>query len=310
LLVLRNTLTGPALTTKIRQKGSTSNTTYYFSQDHLGSTTALTGTTGKLVERINYDSYGNSTGSTRTRYGFTGRERDQVTAMLYYRARFYDPQLGRFITEDPVGFAGGRNWYAYVSNDPANLTDPAGLWETDAHNEIIDQAFARCLSGGQRAQLKDSSRWMDRLDNQGAENAYQHGMSAQWETPDFARNAANKWIGDRQGAARKAFPNGCKDGYGKIPWNALWEFGKALHTLTDMTSPSHVGFQVWHDPPFPTGNLLDIARYELYGAYAGIHHFRETRGDLLGDPSRLQMIKKMARDEFAKTFGDCGCCVD
>src|SRR6266480_7853238 len=106
---------------KIRQKGSTSSTTYYFSQDHLGSTTALTGTTGKLVERITYDGYGNSADSARTRYGYTGRERDQLSGQLYYRARFYDPQLGRFISEDPIGFTGGDvNLYAYVLNNPAN----------------------------------------------------------------------------------------------------------------------------------------------------------------------------------------------
>jgi RHS repeat-associated protein len=63
----------------------------------------LTGTTGKLVERVTYDAYGNSAGSTRTRYGFTGRERDPLTGLLYYRARFYDPQLGRFVSEDPIG---------------------------------------------------------------------------------------------------------------------------------------------------------------------------------------------------------------
>ncbi|MFN2500244.1 MAG: RHS repeat-associated core domain-containing protein, partial [Pyrinomonadaceae bacterium] len=84
--------------------------------DHLGSTTALTGTTGKLVERITYDAYGNSAGSTRTRYGYTGRERDPLINLMYYRARFYDPQLGRFISEDPMGLAAGLNFFSYVGN--------------------------------------------------------------------------------------------------------------------------------------------------------------------------------------------------
>ncbi len=124
-------LNGPGIDNKIRQKGSSTSTTYYFSQDHLGSPTALTGTTGKLVERITYDAYGNSAGSTRTRYGFTGRERDLLTGLLYYRARFYDPQLGRFISEDPIGLAGGINSFAYVGNNPVLYRDPSGLCPQD-----------------------------------------------------------------------------------------------------------------------------------------------------------------------------------
>jgi RHS repeat-associated protein len=120
-------LNGPGIDNKIRQKGSSTTTTYYFSQDHLGSTTALTGTTGKLVERITYDGYGNSAGSTRTRYGFTGRERDQLSGLLYFRARFYDPQVGRFISEDQIGLAGGINQFGYVQGNPINAIDPSGL---------------------------------------------------------------------------------------------------------------------------------------------------------------------------------------
>ena len=121
-------LNGPGIDNKIRQKGSSTSTTYYFSQDHLGSTAALTGTTGKLVERTTYDAYGDSSGSTKTRYGFTGRERDSLTGMLYYRARWYDAQLGRFISEDPIGFeGGGANLYAYVENSPVVDIDPEGL---------------------------------------------------------------------------------------------------------------------------------------------------------------------------------------
>ncbi len=93
----------------------------------------MTNTNGGLVERENYDAYGNSAGSTRTRYGFTGRERDSLTGLLYYRARWYDPQLGRFISEDPIGLGGGINQFAYVSNNPQNATDPSGLYEIDVH---------------------------------------------------------------------------------------------------------------------------------------------------------------------------------
>jgi RHS repeat-associated protein len=65
--------------------------------------------------------------SIGNRYGFTGREYDYQTGLYYYRARYYDPQQGRFISEDPIGFGGGGNFYAYAGNSPINLTDPSGL---------------------------------------------------------------------------------------------------------------------------------------------------------------------------------------
>ena len=131
--VITEYLNGPGVDNKIRQKGASSKTTYYFTQDQLGSISALTSTNGSLFERETYDGYGNSAGSANTRYGFTGRERDQVTGLMYYRARWYDPQLGRFISEDPIGLAGGVNSFGYVGNDPQNRVDPSGLYDIDVH---------------------------------------------------------------------------------------------------------------------------------------------------------------------------------
>jgi len=117
-------LNGPGIDNKIRQKTGT--TLYYFAQDHLGSTTALTDSKGALVERQTYDAYGNSAGSTRTRYGYTGRERDSLTGLQYNRARWYDAQIGIFLSEDPIGLKGGINLYSYAERDPINGIDPFG----------------------------------------------------------------------------------------------------------------------------------------------------------------------------------------
>ena len=119
-------ISGGEVDEKLRQ--STANGPLYFLQDHLGSTAALLDATGGVVERMQYEAFGQSAGSTITRYGYTGRERDDLTGLLYYRARWYDPQQGRFITEDPIGMQGGMNFYGYVDGSPINATDPAGLY--------------------------------------------------------------------------------------------------------------------------------------------------------------------------------------
>lgn len=51
----------------------------------------------------------------------------RCTGLYYYRARYYDPKIGRFISEDPIKFEAGPNFYTYVDNNPTNYTDPTGL---------------------------------------------------------------------------------------------------------------------------------------------------------------------------------------
>jgi RHS repeat-associated protein len=58
---------------------------------------------------------------------FTGREYDKETGLYYYRARYYNPQIGRFLQTDPIGYGDGMNWYAYCGNNPIVWADPAGL---------------------------------------------------------------------------------------------------------------------------------------------------------------------------------------
>jgi RHS repeat-associated protein len=63
----------------------------------------------------------------RTRFRMAGREYDQESGLYFMRARYYDADLGRFLSEDPSGIAGGLNLYAYAENDPVNSRDPSGL---------------------------------------------------------------------------------------------------------------------------------------------------------------------------------------
>jgi RHS repeat-associated protein len=118
-------LNGLGIDNKLRMQVGT--TVSYFLSDHLGSTTAQTDATGNVTNTANYDSFGNATGNLNTRYQFTGREFDADLGLQYSRARFYDAKLGRFISEDPIGFAGKDiNLYGYVWNSPIKLVDPQG----------------------------------------------------------------------------------------------------------------------------------------------------------------------------------------
>jgi RHS repeat-associated protein len=112
---------------------------YYYHQDHLNSTVAVTDENGNVVEQYRYDVYGqpyfygpDSTPRAESALGlrflFTGREWLSSLALYDYRHRAYSPSLGRFVQLDPLGFASGDvNVYWYVGNICVSLTDPFGL---------------------------------------------------------------------------------------------------------------------------------------------------------------------------------------
>ena len=106
-------------------------TTSYYQQDGLGSVTSLSNSTGALAETYTYDSYGRTTASTGTLtnpFQYTGREFDSETGLLFNRARYFDPSAGRFLSQDPIRFGGGVNFYAYTRNNPVVRTDPFGYY--------------------------------------------------------------------------------------------------------------------------------------------------------------------------------------
>jgi len=108
---------------------SRSGTTSYYQRDGLGSVTSLSSSAGALANTYTYDSYGRLTSSTGTLvnpFQYTGRELDPETGIYYYRARYFDPSEGRFLSEDPIRLRGGVNFYAYTRNRSVLLTDPSG----------------------------------------------------------------------------------------------------------------------------------------------------------------------------------------
>jgi RHS repeat-associated protein len=112
--------------------------------DALGSVLALTNSSGKVTTQYGYDPFGNATnyGGTSTNvFQYTGRESDG-NGLYFYRARYYSPGLGRFVSEDPARFWGdSTNFYAYVGNEPTDFSDPDGLCKEPSRFVICAKAY-------------------------------------------------------------------------------------------------------------------------------------------------------------------------
>jgi len=114
--------------------------TYYPLKDHQNTLFAFVDETGSTVESYEYDAWGNVLGiygpdnqqldnsQLGNRYLFQGREYDSQTGLYYFRARWYSPEAGRWLSKDPIGISGGLNLYAFCDNNPVNFVDPMGYY--------------------------------------------------------------------------------------------------------------------------------------------------------------------------------------
>lgn len=269
-------LNGPGIDNHLRQTNSVSGV-HYFLTDHLGSTAGLTDPAGNVLEQIAYDSFGNSTGSLRTRYGYTGRERDPDTGLMYYRARFYDPQLGRFISEDPIGLAGGINQFSYVSNSPQNRTDPSGLYEIDVHYYLTYFLALKtgCFSAAEARLIADADQGTD----EDPRTLPGPGSSAQQRHQNRMYHSLHE--GAAEGVGNPVLWQEAMNG----PTNYVG-LGRYLHYLQD--SFSHAGYES-----------------DVTGHATAMHYYDKTASDV---PRALRMAGATwnALNDFAKEK-KCGC---
>ena len=116
---------------QLAYNGTTFTPNWYLT-DVRGSVRDIINNAGAVQDSITYSAFGVITAETnssnRGRYTWTGRELDVETALQYNRARYYDSNIGRWMGQDPLGFAAGdSNLYRYVHNQPTDATDPSGL---------------------------------------------------------------------------------------------------------------------------------------------------------------------------------------
>jgi len=144
------------------------------------------------------------------------------TGLYYYRARYYDPQVGRFISEDPLGFIGGVDFYSYVLNRPIQMADPAGLSPQDVQRirQICHSCVQDMVKGGVRrpGDGKLNGGLNDQNSNQSLIGLF----------------TGSKYIGCKDQAYRAV---GCLDNANAIkPFDANWDFSPVawwagLHTI-------------------------------------------------------------------------------
>lgn len=272
----------------------------YFLTDHLGSTNALTNSSGAITESASYDSFGNATNANfPTRYQFTGREYDNFTGLHYYRARFYDANLGRFISEDPIGFAGGDvNLYGYVGNKSVNFYDPFGLDEyammerfantkpsKRSMSEMLDDAQLMLGSLGLTPIVGEPADAIDGVISLARGDYCSAGLSATSMIPYLGTSAGITKIGKKLNKLSSSFVdltdfrrthilNNHKAGVGKSgksEFPASWSDDELIHHVSDIATDSNSirgvdNMGSW-DVPYAIGtrNGIEI-RVDFYGS--------------------------------------------
>jgi len=242
----------------------TATNTYYYLKDHLGSVLALTSTNGVIVESYRYDAWGRTTvydaagntlvqSSYGNRYCWQGREYSYKTGLYYFRARWYDPVGGRFLSNDPIGISGGLNQFVFCGNNPVNFRDPSGL--------LYDALESAATSGYQRGGIS--------------------GTGQAWGA--CAASAVLDAIGGR-GVEKTAGLAGSASGNGNYGQEALWLTATASLILFDAASfgapkGAFVNAGKWakNIGAYETG--AGVLPGELYGALSGMDVV--GRGELL-----------------------------
>jgi RHS repeat-associated protein len=215
--------------------------------DALNTVLAQTKEDRSILNYYTYSPYGESSplgADENNSIQYTGRENDQ-TSLYYYRARYYDPRLKRFISEDPIGTRAGPNFYAYVRGSPVMQGDPTGLYAPPIHADITLTAFEGSgLSPMFAWEVARANMAWDSDGTQHEEQAHTHGMSRSREsirdavakTQSFINYQLSLCTVEGLGRALHAAQDSTARGHvGAQPFSSLWNLL--------MTNPSHY----WHD---------------------------------------------------------------
>jgi uncharacterized protein RhaS with RHS repeats len=214
--------------------------------------------------------------------------------MLFYRARFYDPQVGRFSSEDPIGLAGGINAYSYTNNNSLTRKDPSGLYDIDVHYYLTYYLAVStgCFSGAEAREIAEGDQRSD--EDEDKKPAWGNKIVWRWGQPIVVANEEQQ--------ERNARFHSFGDGYrNSLRANELW--GLALKD---------------------GGNLGAFGTYHHFrqdsfshGPYAGNTTWGQTTGGTQVDHTNFDpgLARQMAHATYSdlKAFAywrGCGCVAD
>jgi RHS repeat-associated protein len=231
----------------------------YYHTDAIGSVRMTTDESGAVTQRYDYLPFGEAwpsdpAGQPRR---FTGKERDQETGLDYFGARLLSSSSGRFTSVDPSldlrkSLQTPQQWnrYLYALNSPLSYVDPDGRWPTWFHHQIIEEAIRPIVGFYNAIVLERASDWVDSIysGNQSPSRSFMHSMrdGDANQSVAAAQELAQDYIDLNIGAAVNAQLGHQSKGGTGFSELALNYFGRALHTVTDASSPQHTGYQPWY----------------------------------------------------------------
>ncbi|MFH1723574.1 MAG: LamG-like jellyroll fold domain-containing protein [Elusimicrobiota bacterium] len=280
---------------------------FFYHLDGLHSPVALTNAQGDVVERVFYDAFGravfhdeasgnvSAASTVGNPFAFTGRELEADAGIYYYRERYYDPNIGRFIQEDMVFFT---NPYAYVFNNPLGWTDSFGLMPgpEEALNGVFDERTTKEF-------LREASQDVGGAEGlkEVAKKAYAaHGGNMKYDFMKKANYKDLKFTVNGQELTAGQFGNyiagyACTYAYGNAGYLGAQEAGEIFHVSKLWTNTlSHLPFvgKYFYDP-----DAVD-AKFEIH--YANGFFW-------IDDADSVTYVDEGRRDAFADRYRELFC---